>query len=58
MFEIVNIKKTLKSQAQSQVLDTDDAMTTDGREALPGSEKGKKPGKAKSVRSGKFWQKS
>ncbi|GLV32414.1 COP9 signalosome subunit 7 [Carabus blaptoides fortunei] len=49
--EIVNIKKTLKTQAQSQVLDTDEAMTTDSREALPGTEKGKKPAKAKGVRS-------
>lgn len=51
----------MKTQAQVQVLDTDEAMTTDSREALPGSEKGKKPVKAKTSvgrSGGKFWQKS
>lgn len=59
--QIVNIKKTLKTQAVAQVLESDEAMTTDCREALPGTEKGKKPAKAKSSvgrSGGKFWQKS
>ncbi|XP_046995186.1 COP9 signalosome complex subunit 7a [Schistocerca americana] len=55
--EIVNIKKTLKTQTQ----DTDEAMATDTREtASQTGDKGKKPFKGKGIRSssGKFWQKS
>lgn len=64
LLQIVNIKKTLKSQGQQQQqqgLDTDEAMSTDSREALAGSEKGKKPVKSKPnigrAAGGKFWQK-
>lgn len=54
-FQVINIKKTLKTQAQ----DTDEAMATDSREAVAQGDKGKKPVKAKGLRaSGKFWQKS
>lgn len=54
--EIVNIKKTLKTQSQ----DTDEAMATDTREAVAqGGDKGKKSFKGVRIRSsGKFWQKS
>ncbi|XP_046389929.1 COP9 signalosome complex subunit 7a isoform X1 [Ischnura elegans] len=53
--EVVNIKKTLKTQAQ----DTDEAMATDTREAVAQCDKGKKQMKSKGLRgSGKFWQKS
>ncbi|PSN48232.1 hypothetical protein C0J52_03596 [Blattella germanica] len=54
--EIINIKKTLKTQSQ----DPDEAMATDSREAIAqGGDKGKKPIKAKGIRgSSKFWQKS
>ncbi|PNF31470.1 COP9 signalosome complex subunit 7a [Cryptotermes secundus] len=54
--EIINIKKTLKTQSQ----DPDEAMATDSREAVAqGGDKGKKPIKAKGLRgSSKFWQKS
>lgn len=53
--EIVNIKKTLKTQTQ----DSDDAMATDSREAIAqAGDKGKKIVKTKGIRgSGKFWQK-
>lgn len=56
LYQIINIKKTLKAQSQ----DPDEAMATDSREAVAqGGEKGKKPIKAKSLRSSsKFWQKS
>jgi hypothetical protein len=56
MYQIINIKKTLKTQSQ----DADEAMATDSREAVAqGGEKGKKPIKAKGLRgSSKFWQKS
>lgn len=55
-FQIVNIKKTLKTQSQ----DTDEAMATDTREAVAqGGDKGKKSFKGVRIRSsGKFWQKS
>lgn len=54
--EIVNIKKTLKSQVQ----DAEEGMGSDNREALAQPEKGgKKQIKSKSLRGGgKFWQKS
>ncbi|XP_075237443.1 COP9 signalosome subunit 7 [Lycorma delicatula] len=54
--EVINIKKTLKSQSQ----DTDESMATDSREAISqvGSDKTKKVVKTKGIRgSGKFWQK-
>ncbi|GLH04825.1 hypothetical protein R5R35_003585 [Gryllus longicercus] len=54
--EIVNIKKTLKTQTQ----DSEEAMATDSREAVAqGGEKGKKTIKVKGLRgASKFWQKS
>ncbi|KAG8229937.1 hypothetical protein J437_LFUL011081 [Ladona fulva] len=53
--EVVNIKKTLKTQVQ----DTDEVMATDSREAVAQCDKGKKQLKSKGLRgSGKFWQKS
>ena len=54
--QIINIKKTLKTQSQDQ----DESMATDSREAVAQcGEKGKKPMKNKGLRgSGKFWQKS
>nr|CAD7411772.1 unnamed protein product [Timema cristinae] len=53
--EIVNIKKTLKTQSQ----DHDEAMATDSREAIAQvGDKGKKTLKSKGIRgSSKFWQK-
>lgn len=56
VFQVANIKKTLKSQTQ----DTDEAMATDSQGGSSSqSEKGKKQGKTRGLRgSGKFWQKS
>ncbi|CAH0554826.1 unnamed protein product [Brassicogethes aeneus] len=57
--EIVNIKKTLKTQLQERSDGTDEAMATDNREAAATGEKSKKTTKTKGIRhSGKFWLKS
>lgn len=49
-FQLINLKKTLKTQTN----DTDEAMTTDSREALSGIETRKKSGKSK-IAKGKTW---
>lgn len=57
--EIVNIKKTLKTQLIERSEVSDDAMATDNREAAASGEKLKKTPKLKGIRhSGKFWLKS
>ncbi|XP_031351303.1 COP9 signalosome complex subunit 7b isoform X1 [Photinus pyralis] len=57
--EIVNIKKTLKTQLQERAEGSDEVMTTDGREATASGDKGKKTSKIKGIRAGgKFWLKS
>lgn len=57
--EIVNIKKTLKTQLQERNEVNDEVMATDSREATASGEKGKKSYKGKGIRSSsKFWLKS
>lgn len=48
--EIVNIKKTLKTQLQERSDSTDEAMATDSREAVATGEKGKKAPKLKGLK--------
>ncbi|KAF5288416.1 hypothetical protein FQR65_LT12029 [Abscondita terminalis] len=57
--EIVNIKKTLKTQLQERAEGSDEVMTTDSREAAATGDKLKKTSKVKGIRTGgKFWLKS
>ncbi|XP_066145622.1 COP9 signalosome complex subunit 7b isoform X1 [Euwallacea fornicatus] len=57
--EIINIKKTLKTQLQERSDGTDEVMVVDSREAAPSGDKGKKGPKAsKGKHTTKFWSKS
>lgn len=57
--EIVNIKKTLKTQLQERSDGTDEVMLVDSREASATGDKGKKGQKvSKGKHSSKFWLKS
>lgn len=48
----------MKTQLQERAEGTDEAMTSDNREATASGEKGKKTNKAKGIRSSsKFWLK-
>lgn len=59
LLQIVNIKKTLKTQLQERADGTDEVMVVDSREAAPSGDKGKKGQKVgKGKHTSKFWSKS